>query len=48
MTDIRAPSRAAFGFVQTYDERPRGRPLELPKWQGMQENEQVAFLSDSG
>jgi hypothetical protein len=35
------------GFVQTYDEKPR-RLWELMKSQGMQENQQVVFMSDGG
>jgi hypothetical protein len=37
-----------FGFVQTYDEKPRRRLWELMKSQGMQENQQVVFMSDGG
>src|SRR5690348_68106 len=36
------------GFVQTYDEKPRRRLWELMKSQGMQENQQVVFMSDGG
>jgi hypothetical protein len=32
------PSAKCFGFVQTYDERPRRRLWELMKSQGMQES----------
>jgi len=42
------PSAKCFGFVQTYDEKPRRRLWELMKSQGMQENQQVLFLSDGG
>ena len=42
------PSAKCFGFVQTYDEKPRRRLWELLKSQGMQENQQVVFLSDGG
>ena len=42
------PSAKVFGFVQTYDEKPRRRLWELMKSQGMQENQQVVFLSDGG
>jgi hypothetical protein len=42
------PSAKCFGFVQTYDEKPRQRLWELLKSQGMQENQQVLFLSDGG
>lgn len=41
------PSKC-FGFVQTYDAKPRRRIWELMKSQGMQENQQVVFLSDGG
>jgi hypothetical protein len=40
------PPPKCFGFVQTYDEKPRRRLWELMKSQGMQENQQVVFLSD--
>ena len=43
-----APTTKCFGFVQTYDEKPRRRLWELMKSQGMQENQQVVFLSDGG
>lgn len=43
-----APPPNCFGFVQTYDEKPRRRLWELMKSQGMQENQQVVFLSDGG
>ena len=42
------PSPKCFGFVQTYDEKPRRRLWQLMKSQGMQENQQVVFLSDGG
>jgi hypothetical protein len=42
------PSAKCFGFVQTYDEKPRQRLWELMKSQGMQENQQVVFMSDGG
>jgi hypothetical protein len=42
------PSAKCFGFVQTYDEKPRRRLWELLKSQGMQENQQVVFMSDDG
>jgi hypothetical protein len=38
----------SFAFVQTFDEKPKRRLFELLKSQGMQENQQVAFLSDGG
>ena len=40
------PPPKCFGFVQTYDQKPRRRLWELMKSQGMQENQQVVFLSD--
>lgn len=43
-----APSAKCFGFVQTYDEKPRRRLWELMKSQGMQANQAVQFLSDGG
>src|SRR6202049_151791 len=42
------PSAKCFGFVQTYDEKPRRRLWELMKSQGMKENQQVIFMSDGG
>ena len=42
------PPPKCFGFVQTYDRKPRRRLWELMKSQGMQENQQVVFLSDGG
>lgn len=42
------PSVKRFGFVQTYDTKPRRRLWELLKSQGMQENQAVLFLSDGG
>ena len=42
------PPVKCFGFVQTYDEKPRRRLWELMKSQGMQENQQVVFMSDGG
>jgi hypothetical protein len=41
------PSRC-FGFVQTYDEKPKRRLFELLKSQGMQMNQRVMFFSDGG
>src|SRR5258708_16404841 len=41
-------ARKGFGFGQTYDDRPERRLFELLKSQGMQENQQVVFLSDGG
>jgi hypothetical protein len=37
-----------FGFVQTYDTKPKRRLFELLRSQGMQMNQQVTFLSDGG
>jgi hypothetical protein len=42
------PPPKCFGFVQTYDPKPRRRLWEPMKSQGMQENQQVVFLSDGG
>lgn len=42
------PPPKCFGFVQTYDHKPRRRLWELMKSQGMQANQQVMFLSDGG
>ena len=36
------------GYVQTYDQKPRRRLWEVMKSQGLQENQQVVFLSDGG
>jgi len=41
-------SSKCFGFVQTYDNKPKRRLFELLKSQGMQQNQQVVFLSDGG
>jgi hypothetical protein len=41
-------SQKCFGFVQTFDEKPRRRLFELLKSQGMAMNQQVMFLSDGG
>jgi hypothetical protein len=46
--EANVPSAKCFGFVQTYDEKPRRRLWELMKSQGMQENQQVVFMSDGG
>jgi hypothetical protein len=37
-----------FGFVHTYDTKPKRRLYEILKAQGMQANQQVTFLSDGG
>jgi hypothetical protein len=42
------PDGKCFAFVQTLDTKPRRRLFELLKSQGMQENQQVVFLSDGG
>lgn len=46
--DSNVPSAKCFGYVQIYDEKPRRRLWELMKSQGMQENQQVVFMSDGG
>jgi len=38
----------SFGFVQTYDAKPKRRLLEALKGQGMQANQQVTFVTDGG
>ena len=43
---VRPPK--CFGFVQTYDQKPRQRVWEVMKSQGMQENQQIVFMSDGG
>src|SRR6202011_4115200 len=42
------PPPKCFGFVQTYDEKPRRRLWELMKSQGLQDHQQVVFMSDGG
>ena len=42
------PPSKCFGFVQTYDQKPRQRVWEVMKPQGMHENQQVVFMSDGG
>jgi len=37
-----------FGFVQTYDTKPKRRLFEVLKSQGMQLHQQVTFLTDGG
>src|SRR5438445_22492 len=37
-----------FGYVQTYDTKPKRRLFELLKAQGMAANQQVTFLTDGG
>ena len=39
---------ACFGYVQTYDTKPKRRLFEVLKTQGMQANQQVTFLTDGG
>ena len=41
-------SNKCFAFVQTYDEKPKRRLLEMLRSQGLQMNQQVEFLSDGG
>ncbi len=41
-------SGRCFAWVQKYDEKPKRRLFELLQSQGMQPNQQVAFLSDGG
>jgi len=41
-------SHKCFAFVQTYDEKPKRRLLEMLRSQGLQRNQQVEFLSDGG
>jgi hypothetical protein len=42
------PESKCFGYVQTYDQKPRRRLWELMKSQGLQDNQQVVFMSDGG
>lgn len=37
-----------FGFVNSYDEKPKRRIFEVLQAQGMQMNQQITFLSDGG
>ena len=37
-----------FGYVQTYDNKPKRRLFEVLASQGMQPNQQVTFLTDGG
>ncbi len=46
--EAEVPPPMCFGFVQTYDAKPRRRLWELMKSQGLQENQQVVFMSDGG
>ena len=38
----------SFGFVQTYDTKPKRRLFEVLKGQGMQANQAVTFVTDGG
>src|SRR5580704_14378784 len=42
------PRRSVSGSFKTYDEKPRRRLWELMKSQGLQDNQQVVFMSDGG
>ena len=42
------PEAKCFGYVQTYDRKPRRRLWELLKSQGWQDHQPVVFLSDGG
>jgi hypothetical protein len=42
------PSSKCFGFVQTYDQKPKRRLFEVLTSQGLQPNQQLPFLSDGG
>ena len=39
---------ACFGYVQTYDTKPKRRLFEVLKSPGMAANQQVTFLTDGG
>jgi hypothetical protein len=39
---------SCFGYVQTYDTKPKRRLFEVLKTQGMAANQQVTFLTDGG
>ena len=46
---IPADGRAScFGYVQTYDTKPKRRLFEVLRSQGMQANQRVTFLTDGG
>ena len=46
---VPAQGRAScFGYVQTYDTKPKRRLVEVLKAQGMAANQQVTFLTDGG
>ena len=42
------PETKCFGYVQTYDRKPRRRLWELMKSQGLQDHQQMIFMSDGG
>ena len=42
------PPSKCFGFVRTFDTKPKRRLFELLKSQGMQLNQQMTFLTDGG
>jgi hypothetical protein len=46
--DHPTPSSKCFAFVQTYDQKPQRRLFEVLQSQGLQMNQQIAFLSDGG
>ena len=46
--EVEEESSKCFAFVQTFDTKPKRRLFELLKSQGMQENQQIVFLSDGG
>jgi hypothetical protein len=46
--EAEVPESKCFGYVQVYDEKPRRRLWELLKSQGLQDNQQVVFMSDGG
>jgi hypothetical protein len=46
-TPDKGPAKS-FGFVQTYDAKPKRRLFEVLSSQGMQANQQVTFITDGG
>ena len=42
------PESKCFGYVQTYDDKPRRRLFEVMRSQGLQDHQQVIFMSDGG
>jgi hypothetical protein len=46
--DDDVPESKCFGYVQTYDDKPRRRLWELMKTQGLQDHQQVVFMSEGG